>query len=124
MSIDRSTFLAGAAALAALPGFSGRASAEELVVKTGLIPADIGAAAEFARRLGYFRDAGLDVEIEVMQSGPAIAPAVIGGSLSVGAMNSGSLAGAHERGLPVLYFAPAAMTLRRFAGPPTNCAAT
>jgi NitT/TauT family transport system substrate-binding protein len=110
MSINRSSFLTGAATLAALPALGSRAGADDLVVKTGLIPADIGAAAEFARELGYFRDAGIDVEIEVMQSGPAIAPAVIGGSLSVGAMNSGSLAGARERGLPVLYFAPAAMT--------------
>jgi len=110
MNIDRSTFLAGAAALAALPVAGARASASDLLVKTGLIPADIGAAAVFARELGYFHDAGIDVEIETMQSGPAIAPAVLGGTLSVGAMNSGSLAGARERGLPVLYFAPAAMT--------------
>jgi NitT/TauT family transport system substrate-binding protein len=110
MTTNRASFLAGAAALAALPAFAGRAYADELVVKTGLIPADIGAAAEFARELGYFRDAGLNVEIEIMQSGPAIAPAVVGGSLSVGAMNSGSLAAAHERGLPLLYFAPAATT--------------
>jgi NitT/TauT family transport system substrate-binding protein len=110
MSTKRASFLAGAAALAALPALAGPARADDLVVRTGLIPADIGAAAEFARELGYFRDAGLNVEIEIMQSGPAIAPAVIGGSLSVGAMNSGSLAGAHERGLPLLYFAPAATT--------------
>jgi NitT/TauT family transport system substrate-binding protein len=110
MTTTRASFLAVAAALAALPALGGKARADDLVVRTGLIPADIGAAAEFARELGYFRDAGLDVEIELMQSGPAIAPAVIGGSLSVGAMNSGSLAGAHERGLPLLYFAPAATT--------------
>jgi NitT/TauT family transport system substrate-binding protein len=116
MRIDRSTFLAGAASLAALPALARRAGADDLTVKTGLIPADIGAAAEFARELGYFRDAGLDVEIEVMQSGPAIAPAVLGGSLSVGAMNSGSLSNARERGLPILYFAPAAIT------PPTSLA--
>ncbi len=108
MSANRATFLAGAATLAAFPALAARA--DELVVKTGLIPADIGAAAEFARELGYFRDAGLNVEIEIMQSGPAIAPAVVGGSLSVGAMNSGSLAAAHQRGLPLLFFAPAATT--------------
>jgi NitT/TauT family transport system substrate-binding protein len=110
MNIERSSFLAGAAAFAALPIIAGRASADDLLVKTGLIPADIGAAAVFARERGYFHDAGIEVEIEVMQSGPAIAPAVLGGTLSVGAMNSGSLAAARERGLPVLYFAPAAMT--------------
>jgi NitT/TauT family transport system substrate-binding protein len=110
VTANRGSFLAGAAALATLPALAGRARADELIVKTGLIPADIGAAAEFARELGYFRDAGLNVEIEIMQSGPAIAPAVVGGSLSVGAMNSGSLAGAHQRGLPLLFFAPAATT--------------
>ena len=110
MRSNRASFIAGAAALAASPAFLARAQADTLAVKTGLIPADIGAAAEFARELGYFRDAGLDVDIQIMQSGPAIAPAVIGGSLNVGAMNSGSLAGAHLRGLPLMYFAPAATT--------------
>jgi NitT/TauT family transport system substrate-binding protein len=109
MRINRSSFLAGAAALGTAAVLPGTAHAAETIT-TGLIPADIGAPAEYARELGYFKDSGLNVEINVMQSGPSIAAAVVGGSLTVGAMNSGTLAGARLRGLPLLFLAPAAMT--------------
>ena len=55
-----------------------------------------------------FSAAGLDVQLQIFQSGPVIAPAVVGGTLDVGAANTGSLAGALERGLPLKIFAPAA----------------
>ncbi len=92
-----------------LPHSVRRHSPTRVTIKTGLIPADIAAPAEYARANGYFKNAGLDVDVQVMQSGPSIAPAVLGGSLTVGAMNSGSLAAARERGLPLLYFAPVAL---------------
>jgi ABC-type nitrate/sulfonate/bicarbonate transport system substrate-binding protein len=91
---SRGAFLAGAAALAALPTISQAAPGDPIVVRAGTIPADVAAVVEYARDLGYFKNAGLDVEIQIMQSGPVIAPAVIGGSLDVGAANTGSLAGA------------------------------
>jgi NitT/TauT family transport system substrate-binding protein len=104
---SRGSFLAGAAALAALPSIAQAAPGAPVVVRAGTIPADVAAVVEYARDNGYFKQAGLDVEIQIMQSGPVIAPAVIGGSLDVGAANTGSLAGAVERGLPLRIFAPA-----------------
>jgi NitT/TauT family transport system substrate-binding protein len=112
---SRGAFLAGAAALAALPTISQAAPGDPIVVRAGTIPADVAAVVEYARDLGYFKNAGLDVEIQIMQSGPVIAPAVIGGSLDVGAANTGSLAGARERGLPLRIFAPASQV-----GPATS----
>ena len=44
-----------------------------------------------------------------MQSGPVIAPAVIGGTLDVGAANIASIAAARERGLLLKFFAPASI---------------
>jgi NitT/TauT family transport system substrate-binding protein len=50
----------------------------------------------------------VDVAISMMNSGPVIANAVTGGSLDVGAMNSGSIAVARSRGIPLKFFAAAA----------------
>jgi NitT/TauT family transport system substrate-binding protein len=110
MNVNRARFLATAtAATAAAIAPAAARGADMPLVRIGVIPADVGAAAAYARDLGYFKNAGLNVDLQVMQSGPSIAPAVLAGSLDVGAMNSGSLAGARERGLPLLYFAPAAL---------------
>jgi NitT/TauT family transport system substrate-binding protein len=106
-SLPRSTFLAGAAALAAAP--SALRAADLAVIRAGTIPVDVSAVITYASNLGYFKDAGLDVQIQVMQSGPVIVPAVIGQTLDVGASNIASVAAARERGLPLKFFAPAAM---------------
>lgn len=104
---SRAQFIIGAAAMTAVPSIV--TAATPPLVRVGTIPVDVSAVVTYAQELGYFKAAGLDVQIEVMQSGPVIAPAVIGGTLDAGAMNSGSLAGARERGLPLRYFAPAAI---------------
>ena len=105
-SSSRGTFLAGAGALAAFPAIAQAAPGAPIVIRAGTIPADVAAVVEFARDRGYFKAAGLDVQIQIFQSGPVIAPAVVGGSLDVGAANTGSLAGAVERGLSLRIFAP------------------
>jgi len=106
ISTTRASFLAGTSALAAFPTLAQAAPGAPVVVRAGTIPADVAAVVEFARDRGYFSAAGLDVQIQTFQSGPVIAPAVVGGSLDVGAANTGSLAGAVERGLPLRIFAP------------------
>jgi NitT/TauT family transport system substrate-binding protein len=107
-SLTRSSFVAGAAAFAAAAPLFARA-ADLAVIRAGTIPADVSAVITYANDLGYFKDAGLDVQISLMQSGPVIAPAVIGGTLDVGAANIASIAAAHERGLPLKFFAPASI---------------
>ena len=87
-TIARSAFIAGAAALAALPHAAFAAAGDPAVIRAGTIPADVSAVITYANDLGYFKDAGLDVEISLFQSGPVIAPAVIGGTLDVGAATS------------------------------------
>jgi NitT/TauT family transport system substrate-binding protein len=110
--LPRSAFLAGAAALAVAPAALRAAdlpAAAPAVIRAGTIPADVAAVITYAGNLGYFKDAGLDVQIQLMQSGPVIAPAVIGGTLDVGAANIASIAAARERGLLLKFFAPAGL---------------
>jgi NitT/TauT family transport system substrate-binding protein len=110
MNLNRPTrgaFLAsaaGAAACAAAP-FAARA-ADLVTVRAGMVPADVTATIEYATDLGYLKSAGIDSQVQIMQAGPVIVPAVVGGSLDIGTANTGSLAGAVERGLPLKIFAP------------------
>ena len=106
--LSRSAFVAGAAALAAAAPSVLRA-ADLPVIRAGTIPTSLTGVINYASDLGYFKDAGLDVQITSMQSGPVVAPAVIGGTLDVGAANIGSIASARERGLLLKFFAPAAI---------------
>jgi NitT/TauT family transport system substrate-binding protein len=108
-TLARSTFIAGAAALAAAPSALLAAPGDPAVIRAGTIPADVSAVITYADDLGYFKEVGLDVEISLFQSGPVIAPAVIGGTLDVGAANIASIAAARERGLPLKFFAPASI---------------
>ena len=107
---SRSTFLAATAAFTIVPG-AVRAAAGDNVIRAGTIPADVSAVITYANDLGYFKDAGLDVQIQTFQSGPVIAPAVIGGTLDVGAANIASIAAARERGLNLKFFAPASQAV-------------
>ena len=60
----------------------------------------------YAQDLGYFKRAGLDVEITTMSNGAAIASAVAAGALQVGSSNILAIATARARGLPFVFIAP------------------
>jgi NitT/TauT family transport system substrate-binding protein len=70
-------------------------------------PIDVGAQVYYAQALGYFKDAGLDVQIQTIDNGAAIAAAVAGGAADIGQSNVVSLAAAHQKGLPFIVIAPA-----------------
>lgn len=59
----------------------------------------------YAQDLGYFKKAGLDVEVHIMANGAAIAAAILGGTVQIGAGNVVAIANAHERGLPLKFIA-------------------
>ena len=60
----------------------------------------------YADRAGIFKRYGLDVEIQRMGSGAAIASAIAGGALSFGLINTVSIAVAHSHGVPLQIVAP------------------
>lgn len=82
-----------------------RANAADLVrVATG--PTDSGAAVYYAQELGLFDKAGLDVKIDSLASGAAVAAGVASGTIDIAQGSLPSLFSAHERGIPFVLIAP------------------
>lgn len=115
--VGRRAFLAGTAAALAAPTVV--RAADLIPITIGLTPGDPAAVLFYASERGFFRNAGLDAKLNIMNSGPVVATAVTGGSLDLGAVNVGSLASARLRGLPLRIVAPAAIVT---AGPSGDAA--
>jgi NitT/TauT family transport system substrate-binding protein len=102
------TATTGALAAASLPRL--RSSADPLpVVRVGINASDTYAEPFYAEAGGFFKDAGLDVQVVMLSNTAATASALAGGSLDVGISSLTSIAQGHERGLPFAAFAPAGM---------------
>ncbi len=101
------------AGLAALPmgvaalGPRRPAIAAEGHVRLGILNFDPATPAVYAQAAGLFADAGLDVSIEVIPSGSAVAAAIIGGSLDIGLSSLFSLLTAHTHSIPLTLVAGA-----------------
>lgn len=96
------------AALAATHGTLG-AQTTPAPIRVGLIPIDPGAEIFYALDQGYFAKAGIDVDVQVMNSGAAIGAALVAGALDIGQVDLVSMASAHVHGIPLVYVAPGAI---------------
>ena len=90
-----------------LPAPAATQSLPALRIET--IPFDAGSEAFYAKDMGFFAKAGLDVTVTPVGNGPAIAAAVASGAVDVGFSNTLSVETAYKRGLPFVFIAPAAM---------------
>ena len=105
--------LAFAAAAGGLAARHGIASAQELrPLKIVLFNGETAATAYYARDLGYYARAGLDVSIITVTSGAAGASAVASGAIDIGFSNPLSVAQGFGRGLPFEVILPAALAIR------------
>ncbi len=84
-----------------------RAANGALVVGTAGKETD--AEVYYAQDMGFFKKAGLTVEIQTLANGAAVASAVASGALQIGDSNTLSLATARQKGLPFAIFAPGAL---------------
>lgn len=101
-------YLTFARALALALLFTGVAYAQtNPTIHIATTPIDLGAQALYANDLGFFKRAGLNVEVSVLTSGSVVASAVSGGSIDIGQANIVALATAHVQGLPFVIIAPA-----------------
>jgi NitT/TauT family transport system substrate-binding protein len=95
-------------AIAFIPGPSPRA-ADLAAVKVATLASDTGADVYYAREQGFFKAAGLDVQIDALTSGAAVITGVLSGSYDFGAANPVSIAAARIHGLPIETVAPGAV---------------
>lgn len=74
---------------------------------------DSGAEVYYGDAMGFFKKAGISVEITRASNGAAIAAAVAGGAADVGQANVLSIATAHDRGVPLVLIAPSNLFVAR-----------
>jgi NitT/TauT family transport system substrate-binding protein len=76
------------------------------VVRVASPAVDVTGNLFYALDLGYFKQAGLDVQITKLPAGADVVAAVIGSAVEIGSANLVSIAQAHEQGFPILLVAP------------------
>ena len=96
-----------AATAVAFPA-AARAQAEP-VIRAGIIPSDPFGEAIYVLAGGFFKRAGIAVELISLPNSAAIAAALSGGAINVGLGNPIVIASAREHGLPHYAFAPSAL---------------
>jgi NitT/TauT family transport system substrate-binding protein len=87
---------------------SGR-SAELPLVRVVTVPIEGAADVYYAADHGFFRDAGLDVQIDTIAAGQNIVVAVAGGSYDAGISTTIAIALARQRGVPIRIISGATM---------------
>jgi NitT/TauT family transport system substrate-binding protein len=89
------------------------AQAADGAIRFITVHSEQGATAVFADRAGFFKQAGLDIDVELLGNGASVLAAVVGGTTTFGVSNPVSLAVAHQRGVPLVAFAPTAYYTRQ-----------
>lgn len=77
-----------------------------LTIRLGTVRNESSGLAFYAEDQGFFKQLGVDVQIQAFAAGGQITAAVAGGALDIGCSNVGSLANAHAHGVPVSILAP------------------
>jgi NitT/TauT family transport system substrate-binding protein len=77
------------------------ATAEDDTLRIVVIPVDGMAEVYYAREMGFFKKAGLNVEIAPITNGAAIISAVVSGAADIGGSNVSSIAIAYKQHIPL-----------------------
>ncbi|HEV8020423.1 MAG TPA: ABC transporter substrate-binding protein [Candidatus Lustribacter sp.] len=107
--MDRRSALAGLGAGLAAASASPAWANDPLHIAT--VPIDAGAQAYYALDQGFFRDAGIDAQVDAIASGAAVLAGVASGALDIGFSNLISIAVAYKHNVPVTLLAPASLYL-------------
>jgi len=76
-------------------------------IRLATVPTDGASAPYYAKDMGFFAKAGLDVDISSMQGAGAVAAAVSGGAIDIGYSPVDVLAAIHQKGIPFAIITPA-----------------
>lgn len=107
--IYRIPLFALAFALASAVVAFGSAARADDVLHVGTAGKETDAEVYYAQDMGFFKKAGLNVEIQTMPNGAAVAAAVASGALQIGDSNVLSISVARQKNLPFAIFAPGAL---------------
>jgi NitT/TauT family transport system substrate-binding protein len=89
-------------------------AADPLPLNLGVMPSDGTSEGFYAYDQGFFKAAGLDVKLTVMNNGAALTSAMMAGDLDIAIASVGVVAMAHDHNLPMKFVAPSA----DYNGPP------
>lgn len=95
-----------------LAGFAGAyalATDSAPTIRVAIPPNDSAAEAYYAADMGFFKNAGINVQLITVNNAGAISSSVAGGAADIGNLTISSLAAAHEHGLPFTIVAPGAL---------------
>jgi NitT/TauT family transport system substrate-binding protein len=98
--MKRAAFTALLAGTAAVPRIASAQAAAPTVIRIGTAPVESYALVYQGVERGFFKAAGLDVQIQSFSGGGGVMTAFAGGALDMGCANVGAQANAHIRGLP------------------------
>lgn len=98
--------LAGASAASLIPG---RANAQSAKIRFGATPADTYGQPIYATDMGFFKQAGLDVELTVFPTNGAGMAAIAGGSIDIMGNDAIGFANAVSHGIPLVIIAAGAI---------------
>jgi len=101
--VNRARLLAAGVLAAGQPRIAFAQSADAL--RVALVPVENAAQAYFAADLGLFAKARLDVDLQPLSNGGAIASAVAAGAADIGFATVIPIALAHSKGLPLVFVA-------------------
>jgi NitT/TauT family transport system substrate-binding protein len=86
---------------------SGSSAADTATVRIATTPIDVGAEVYYAQDMGFFKKAGLNVEVQTISNGGAIAAAVASNAIDIGQGNVLSLITAFKHNITITIVAPA-----------------
>ncbi|HEV8021929.1 MAG TPA: ABC transporter substrate-binding protein [Candidatus Lustribacter sp.] len=96
--------LAGGALLGAMQ--SPASAQTPVTLRIGVSPIEPAAEVYYAKDMGFFAKAGLDVEIQSMQGSSLIVAAIVGNTIDIGFDTLDTLAAQHLKGIPLVIIAP------------------
>jgi NitT/TauT family transport system substrate-binding protein len=73
----------------------------ESVIRFATLGIEEGALPYYAQEKGFFKQAGLNVELSIFPNGGSVTQGLAGGSIDLGMSNTGSMVLGHGRGLPI-----------------------
>src|ERR1700722_17854425 len=106
-TITRARVLAMVSGAAAMGAFRPAFAQTGAPLRIGVLAAESAAEITYAKELGYFAKAGLDVTITTMSNTPTIVAAVVAGALDIGYTTIDSVASIHAHSIPLVVIAPA-----------------